>query len=236
MKDITLSVVSHNQAKLVEKLFRSLSDINFKGKIICTINAENEYFNNIYGLDILFQRNINPKGFGENHNNAFNFCLTKYFVVINPDVILNNDVFAPLICSLKKKSRIGVITTGSRNTSGILQDNARKFPTIRSLTLKLLGFKSFIDYSNSKGLIESDWISGQFMLFKSSIFSNLGGFSSKYYMYYEDVDICRRLHSLGYSVVIDTNLFITHDAQRASHVNFSMFKIHVSSAIKYFFS
>ena len=234
--EITLSVISHGQLSLVEKLFCSLEKIGFQGKIICTINKGTEVLENNYNLDIVFINNILPLGFGENHNNAFKNCSTKYFSIVNPDVEFLNNIFPSLISTLQINKKVGVIGAGSINNIGIQQDNARNFPTIFSLFLKLLGFHTYLKYSKSDGLIEPDWISGQFMFFESNVFSEIEGFSSKYFLYYEDVDLCKRLRHLGYSVLLDTELTIIHDAQRSSHFNPKLFFIHLKSAFKYYFT
>jgi len=234
--EITLSIVSHGQIKLICNLLTSLEYLNFKGKIICIINIGKEVLDRPYKLDITFIYNELPLGFGENHNKAFKICKTQYFSVVNPDIIFESNIFPILINNLENNNNIGVLGTGSKNSAGIQQDNARDFPTVLSLFLKLMGFRTYKIYSVSDGLIESDWISGQFMFFKSSVFSHINGFSPKFYMYYEDVDICKRLRNLNYLVMLDTELTIIHDAQRTSHFNLKLFFIHLKSALKYFFS
>jgi N-acetylglucosaminyl-diphospho-decaprenol L-rhamnosyltransferase len=234
--EVTLSVVSHGQIMLINNLFRSLERFHFEGKVILTINIVSEVLDRTYNLDISFIYNQVPLGFGANHNNAFKFCTTKYFAIVNPDLIFQNNIFDKLINTLEENSSIGVLGTGSKNSKGVQQDNARSFPTFLSLFLKLIGIRTHKIYSEYDGLIESDWISGQFMFFKSSVFLHVNGFSPKFYMYYEDVDICKRLRNLNYLVMLNTGLTVIHDARRASHFNFKLFFIHLRSGLKYFFS
>jgi N-acetylglucosaminyl-diphospho-decaprenol L-rhamnosyltransferase len=233
--EITLSVISHGQSNLVDKLFHSLEDINFKGKVICTINNGVELFDKTYNLDLSFIFNPKPYGFGENHNNAFKICKTKYFCVVNPDVIFDTNIFNILVDNLENYNKIGVITSGSIDSYGVQQDNARDFPNIFTLFLKVFGRHNYIKYNKNQGLIEADWVSGQFMFFNSIVYKNLDGFSPKYFMYYEDVDICKRLRLNGYKVILNSNIYIIHNAQRSSHFNIKLFFIHLQSAFKYFF-
>ena len=52
-------------------------------------------------------------------------------------------------------------------------------------------------------------------------------------MYYEDVDICRRLDSAGLSIVVDSKLSVVHDARRASHRSFKHLRWHVVSMVRF---
>jgi N-acetylglucosaminyl-diphospho-decaprenol L-rhamnosyltransferase len=72
-----------------------------------------------------------------------------------------------------------------------------------------------------------------FMLFKADAYRNLGGFDERYYMYYEDVDICTRAWSTGLSVLACNTIKVVHDAQRASHQNPQHLIWHLRSMARY---
>ncbi len=100
---ITLSVVSHQQEALVKLLFDDLENYLIENiKVILTLNIEESlsFDINHYRFPIDIIRNQEPKGFGENHNQAFTYCDSPYFCVINPDVRLISDPFATLISQL----------------------------------------------------------------------------------------------------------------------------------------
>ena len=59
-------------------------------------------------------------------------------------------------------------------------------------------------------------LAGMFMLFRSEVFRRLGGFDERYFLYYEDVDLCLRLRQLGYDVLLEPGAEALHDARRAS--------------------
>jgi N-acetylglucosaminyl-diphospho-decaprenol L-rhamnosyltransferase len=62
----------------------------------------------------------------------------------------------------------------------------------------------------------ADWVVGMFMLFTSDAFRVLKGFDEKYFMYYEDVDICARGWRAGHKVLVCPNLKIVHEGRRKS--------------------
>jgi hypothetical protein len=61
----------------------------------------------------------------------------------------------------------------------------------------------------------------------------VGGFDERFYMYYEDVDICRRLWGQGWSIVLQPAAVVIHDAQRASHRRLRHMRWHAASALRY---
>lgn len=68
------------------------------------------------------------------------------------------------------------------------------------------------DYAVNEKIIYPDWVGGMFMLFRRETFAQLGGFDQRYFLYYEDVDLCARLNLQGYKMpyVLRPKLFITH--------------------------
>jgi hypothetical protein len=220
--NLSVSIVSHGHGHLLKDLLLDLQPIMQDGtQVLLTLNTpeDEDFLNNLVFQPELI-RNSYPKGFGENHNNAFSRVRKSWFVVINPDVRLTTQTFSSLIAEYQN-SYFGVIAPRVMNTSGDIEDTARYYPTIPSILFRIinriLGFRSSFDYDLSKSqLLSVDWISGCFMLFKSDVFKLIGGFDTRFYMYLEDTDICRRLRIIGYDVCICTKVSIIHEAQYAS--------------------
>jgi GT2 family glycosyltransferase len=122
------------------------------------------------------------------------------------------------------------------NNEGFVEDSIRYYPNMFLLLTKLFFKKEgrFPLIVNSKdNLIYPDWVAGMFMLFESNSFMTLQGFDESFFMYYEDVDICKRLHLHGYKLAVDPNTFIIHNAQRDSHKKINYFFWHIRSMIRY---
>jgi len=121
----------------------------------------------------------------------------------------------------------------SGTSGGTLEDSARVFPTGTSLLLRAFERRSGAAYPVDQGPVPVDWIAGMFMLFRRETYEAVGGFDEDYFLYYEDVDICWRLHAKGYSVIYDPWAEITHDAQRASRGNLRLAAHHLASIFRY---
>jgi N-acetylglucosaminyl-diphospho-decaprenol L-rhamnosyltransferase len=176
--------------------------------------------------------NVRPRGFGANHNSAFALSSAPYFCVVNPDIILQTNPL-PLLIAAMVPPIVGVAAPKVINPLGGEEDSAREFPTALRLALKLIrGRTGAIE--NSKNRIEDiDWAGGMFLMFRASAFSAVHGFDERYFLYYEDVDICTRLWRQGYRVIRASTAVVTHDARRSSHRNMKYLSWHVKSAFRY---
>lgn len=128
---------------------------------------------------------------------------------------------------------VAVVGPMVRSPAGSLEDSARRFPTVVSLVSKLFMPPSGPDYAIDQGPVEVDWLAGMFMLFRSEAFRSLGGFDEAYFLYYEDVDICHRLRSIGKAVVFEPRAEVIHDARRESHLNPRLAIYHLASAARF---
>lgn len=232
---LTVSVVSHGQIELVDQLLADLAkhcaaDLS----VVLTHNiAEREVVlpaDWAHRLEVV--QNERPAGFGANHNAAFRRCITPLFCVVNPDIRLARDPFPALVATLES-GRIAAAGPMVLSPSGKAEDSARRFPTVARLLWKLAKPPRGPEYPVDRGPIAVDWVAGMFMLFRAEAFRFVSGFDERFFLYYEDVDICRRLRGAGYSITYDPNVSVVHDARRASRRNPRLMAIHAASALRY---
>ncbi|MGH8631245.1 MAG: glycosyltransferase [Burkholderiales bacterium] len=218
-REITLSVVSHRQNALVNQL---LDDIRRH----CAASVALLLTENVpdplpldparAGAPSEIIRNARPEGFSANHNAAFARCNTPYFCVANPDIRLYADPF-PILVQTLEGERAGVVGPLVRSPAGAIEASARRFPTPGILLRKLIGARPGPDYSTGSGSVAVDWIAGMFMLFRRQSYAKLGGFDERFFLYYEDVELCGRLRLDGLRVLLEPAACVVHDARRESH-------------------
>lgn len=237
---ILISVVSHRQANLVYQLLQDIHRycLHKNLEVILTVNVEEPlpFTENEFDFSLKIVQNTYPKGFGANHNAAFKSRPSDFFGVLNPDLRLTQDPLAPLSFLLSDK-RIGVIAPVITNRDGLIEDSARLLPTPARLIKRCLKREkdAKLDYEVNN-LVYPDWVAGIFMLFPSPVFSEMNGFDERYFLYFEDVDLCSRLRLAGYKVVLDHSVSVIHKASRESHKNIRFFIWHVSSGLRFFSS
>ena len=79
-----------------------------------------------------------------------------------------------------------------------------------------------------------EYLTGCFQLYKTAAFTALNGFDERYFLYMEDVDICKKIDTTGKKKLYYPNVSITHVLKQGSSKNFKLFCYHLSSAVKYF--
>lgn len=235
MKDkILVSIISTNQINMVKKLLKCFLKIkhnNIIFSIIINDKSEKVDLKKFESLKLNIIKNNEIKGFAKNHNYSFKQFYSDYFLIINPDITFNKLKLNEMIKFLKKNKKIVATTLLAYNKKNEIQDSGRSFPNIFSPFVRI--FSKKIDFNINKEINYVDWISGQFIFIESKIFKKIKGFDQKYFLYYEDVDLCKKIRNLKKKITLITNQKIIHYAQRKSKKNFKYLLIHLSSMIKY---
>jgi N-acetylglucosaminyl-diphospho-decaprenol L-rhamnosyltransferase len=237
LNSVTISIVSHNQFAMVSSLLDQLSiNAHYISRVIITHNVKfhEKIDEEKYSFEVINLQNNSPLGFGENHNNAFQYCKTSFFCVMNPDIEIIDDPFTVLISCLNDSS-IAVVAPLITNAEGVREDNARFFPTPFKIVNKVF-FKKYDYYpiNKDKEVDFPDWVAGMFLLFSANKYNDLNGFDKKYFLYYEDVDICTRIWRGGDKVAFTSRVSAIHNARRASHNDIQFLKFHITSALRFF--
>lgn len=234
-RDVTLSVVSHGQNALVNQLLEDVTRVCVdRVALVLTENIPDSTPLSAGNLQCPVDIIVNgkAKGFGANHNAAFERCRTRYFCVCNPDIRLASDPF-PVLLGVLANPATGAAGPQVRDSSGRVEDSARRFPTTASLLKKLFVASAGPDYPTDRGPVTVDWVAGMFVLFRREAFEAVRGFDEAYFLYYEDVDLCRRLRESGRSVVYEPRAEVIHDARRASRRTVAYALHHGRSIVRY---
>lgn len=243
MRDIHLSVVSHGQQDLVQQLIGDLLRLECSDRLHLTLTLnlpEDVALPESLSFPVEVIRNPRPLGFAQNHNQAFRRGGTIidrcFFVVLNPDVRIGDDVFVPCAALLGDDTGIGVVSPLVRAPDGAFEDSARYLPTFGGLLRKLFGERAVWPRDPASEVTFPDWIAGIFMMFPIAAFDRVGGFDARYHLYYEDVDICSRLWLRERSVAQLQSCAITHAARRSSRRKLVYFKWHLTSIARFLLS
>ena len=191
-------------------------------------------------------------GFSGGVNRVVDKTSSPYIVILNPDTVVLNDFFETVIGFMKKNSDVGILGPKVINSDGCVQGSARAFPTFSSA---LFGRKSLLtrmfpnnrftcanilsNLSDGKNSMEVDWVSGACMVVKRKALEDVGLLDEKFFLYWEDVDWCRRMWNKGWKVTYYPRATIQHAVGGSSeHYLFrSIFEFHKSAYLyftKYF--
>lgn len=234
--EITLSVVSHGQGPLVRHLLhdlRGLNDTSFEVLLTVNVPEDLDFLKHFSDLPLRLLHSPVVRGFGANHNAAFAQARGRHFAVVNPDIRMPQPTLRPLLAALQDPA-VGACAPEVRAGDGAREDSVRRFPTVMRLLRRVLLRQRNPDYAWDHEAIPVDWVAGMFMVFRSETFASVRGFDERFFMYLEDVDLCRRLHQTGRTVVLEPAVHVVHDAQRASRRSLRHLSWHLRSSWRYF--
>ncbi len=235
--NLDISIVSHGQSEMLSKLLHDAVDSNVQcSRLIITKNLPEEFDFKEFHIsnETIIIDNSSRKGFGANHNSAFEHSDAKFFAVLNPDLRFTNNPFPALLKNFEDP-KVGIVCPVITNDEGVAEDSTREFPTLFNLFFKLLrladgGVQRAVD----KAPTEVDWAAGMFLLIRREAMLSIGGFDPNFFLYYEDVDLCARMHNGGWKIVLDPAEQVIHLAQRRSRRNLRYMLWHLSSMLRYF--
>lgn len=232
---LSLSVVSHGQSALVRQLLDDLVHLSPPGiEVLVTVNLPED----VDGypacpFPVKFIHNAAPKGFGANHNAAFRAAQGQYFAVVNPDIRLTELDLDVLLHPLADPS-VAAVAPVVLSVAGTVEDSVRRFPTVARLARRVILKQRAPDYRWEQEPIDVDWAAGMFIVFRSATFASVNGFDDhRFFMYFEDVDICARLRARGARIVLQPRVSVIHDARRDSHRSAMHLRWHLTSAARY---
>lgn len=239
---VTISVVSHGHCEHLKRLFADLDaqeDIS-TAKIVLTLNKPDEKFESSQYANLLVEtiHNEMRKGFGANHNAAFQRCDTEFFLILNPDIRLSAKTsLRNLLSVARSQKKSGLFAPKVVNSGGGIEDSVRTnlspFAIVRR-ALKIDGIG--LGCLSARRKPPFFWVAGMAMLVHAHAFGSVGGFDERYFLYCEDYDLCARLFLSGYAIHCVNEVEFIHDAQRDSHRSREHLKLHLKSLFKVWIS
>ncbi len=145
-----------------------------------------------------------------------------YIAVLNPDVRFESEVLGPLVAYLREHADAGVVAPRLLNDDGSVQLSCRAFPGYStalfnrySLLTRVLPRNRYSSAYLMSGFAHDavrdvDWVSGAALMLPRTVFDAVGGWDAGFFMFNEDVDLCRRVHDAGYRVVYVPTAIVFH--------------------------
>ncbi len=158
-------------------------------------------------------------GYGKGANLGASGFDGDWLVVANPDVVWAPGALDELLAAAVRWPRAGCLGPAIRTTDGKLYPSARAFPSLgRGLGHAVCGWwwpsnpwtRSYRAEVGTPVEGTTGWLSGSLMVLRREAWEQVGGFDPKYFMYCEDMDLCRRLAEAGWDNVYVPSAVITH--------------------------
>jgi len=169
----------------------------------------------------------NP-GFGAGVNDAARLATAPVFLFLNPDVELRAPVVRTLIACLERHEHVAIAGGRIREEDGTIQHSARRFPDLSTafggrtswLTRispgNPLSRRNLSSLASPETALEVDWVSGAFTMIRADVFRALDGFDERFFMYWEDSDLCLRALRSGWTTMYEPRAEVLHLTGRSS--------------------
>lgn len=156
-------------------------------------------------------------GFGAGCNLGAKKATGEFFLFLNPDTQFLDDYVGKILDKfVKSREKIGIIGPGLVTDEGKTQQwCAGKTITLWQIVKNNLGIIENKKIWESQEDICTDWVSGAALAIKKEAFEKIGGFDEKFFMYFEDDDLCRRARKAGYEVLYWPKEAILHSGGKS---------------------
>lgn len=198
---------------------------------------------------VVFIQNKRNIGFGRANNQAFEASRGELILLLNTDTFVSQESISRSVEYLLEDHESGILGVLATGRDGSPQPSCRSFPTPLGKFLRLSGFggdrggrkTSSCACETGSGIVECDWVTGCFYLVKREVVETIGLFDPRYFLYFEEVDHCKRAKNAGWKVVCDLGVSVVHlggesalASSRDGISNKQISKYQVESEVLYF--
>jgi N-acetylglucosaminyl-diphospho-decaprenol L-rhamnosyltransferase len=213
-KKLSVIIVNYQSEQYLQRCLSSLYDrsLEIDFEVVVVNNDEKEKLEKIKEKfsSILLINNEKNIGFGSACNLGVKYSRGDLLFFLNPDTRIK-DAFNP-ICSLwEKDPQIGAVGPRILKANGELQEwSTGTELSLMDLIRNNLGFPRSKKIWESLKSRETSWISGAAMFVPRKTFLEIGGFDEKFFMYFEDNDLCQRIKRMGKKIIYFPEITVVH--------------------------
>lgn len=225
MIDLSVFIVTYNSAPLLSHCLDSLHAQSLDTfEIIVVDNASRDetaaLVRQHYPEIHLIESPVNL-GFGNANNLALKHAQGNYVVLLNPDAKLAKNSLELALKHIEESPKTGMAGGLLKGPHGEWQPSARKFPSLLNEFLVLSGLANRFpssrffgrfdrSWADPKESAKVDWVPGAFAILRRDLVERIGLFDPRFFLYYEEVDLCRRIQEAGFEIHYWPDLEITH--------------------------
>jgi hypothetical protein len=182
-------------------------------------------------------------GFGAGCNTGWRAGRAPYVLLLNPDARIDVGSLGRLVTVLEAAPGAGAIAPRITHIDGRLDYSQRRFPRLRSTYARALFLhRLFPTFPWVDEVVRDtaayakpgspDWVSGACILVRRSVLEKLDGFDEGFFMYCEDIDLCRRLRDAGHELLYEPSATVVHEGG-ASAPRASLLPVLAASRLRY---
>lgn len=252
MNLVSSIVLFKNSKEIVQKSIDSFLEQDPKRQIVLVDHSPSPTLSSLVTKsNISYHHNPDNPGFGAGHNFAHRNNtkaneIEKYIVIQNPDVFVSPGCIQTLIEKMEADPQIGLITCKVMNPDGSVQKLLKNDPNLFALITRRLPIlshlhlfrKALLNYEIKNEMYDIEGeipiVSGCFFIISRNVWDQIGGFDERYFLYFEDFDICRKVRSINKKIFYTPQVEIIHLWTRGAHKSSKHLFYFLRSMVQYF--
>ena len=253
MRNIAVITINHGHSEMIKKAIESFAALSYTGPcqsfVINNIRDDGikHWLKDNYP-DLTILENSSPQGFAANINRIIEqYPDFDYYLLLNPDVICLPGMLEELIKVMEQDQKIGIAGPKLMNMDGSVQPSRRRFANFWVMIIRALHIDSLIKDLPSidrylmsdvvfDAVTEVDWVTGAVMLLRKEALNKVGLFDERFYIYFEDEDLCCRMWQQGWKIcyISNSQAYHAHLAEGRKKILSKANLHHITSALKMF--
>jgi len=230
LKDLSIIIVNYRSWEKLSQCLDSLITVSETCFSFEVIVVDNKSGDGIIGRfrqnypQFSFITNTGNYGFAHANNLGSSIATGKYLLFLNPDTIVSEKALLAMLDQTKVSKANSVISCRQVRENGTEDKPYGVFPSLWTLTGwtralgKLLNLNP--NLPENKRFKSPEWVSGSVIMMSKASFNKIGRWNEQFWMYYEDVDLCRRATNAGGSICLLKNVSVVHNHGGSSRSNY----------------
>ena len=222
MPNVDVVVVSYNSRERLRACLQPLLGLAGVRAIVVDNASPDGSLEVVNDLDVTTLQLAENNGFAHGVNAGWRSGSAPYVLLLNPDARIDGPSIEALVAAIEEEPRVGAVAPRIAHTDGSLDYSQRRFPRLRSTYAQALFLhRVFSSASWTDELIRDDaaygtrgrpdWVSGACVLVRRRALEELSGLDDGFFMYCEDIDLCKRLRALGYEILFAPEAVVVHE-------------------------
>lgn len=244
---ITASIVTyHTKHNELKRVINCVMKSSVETLFIIDNSSDDRLREIVAGYDNVHYIPNKNIGYGAAHNIGIRKSIESgatYHIILNPDIFWSDNVVEELLSYMDLHPECGLIMPKVLYPNGTTQYLCKLVPSPKDLIIRrFINIKDWVEkhdyeyemhWSGYDKIMEVPILSGCFMMLRCDVIKKTGYFDERYFVYAEDVDLCRRIGEIA-STIFYPHVSIYHEYAKGSYGNKKMLRLHISSIIKYF--
>ena len=253
MKKVSAIIVNYNTREYLRRCISSIIDKSNKEdiEIFVVDNNSSDGSQKMIKTEFSYIHLIENKeniGYGRAINRVIKLTTTKYLIILNSDIEFKNDVINEFLNFAKSNEKIGIIGPKLLNSDGTVQVSYNKgYLNMCSLFLDRVLFYNFFKlkirknklflnlFHSSNKVRKVGWVGGSCLFINKEVLDKVGYFDEEYFMYGEEMELCKRIRNNGYLIYYLPKAEVIHHGFKSSASNFDKVFIEMYKSDIYYF-